>query len=623
MNENNEEIKPERLVNRSLNSGSSYRVIFIIVFILGSIFYYYSTRDDLKKEANKIIFENNKQSIAAKPTTTTDLDNTTPSEKTKDSYAELYEIYSIPSLPFAVFRVSDVRENLDILKKEKCDRAALYRITHKLADNTFKREAITLITGFASKCPDASGDILYAAQLAYSLGEYKEALELTKRVIHQSPHSDIAIYLQAKSFKQLGQNSEALLAYADVIQAALDKRLLRPEVFTDYALSYAAMGKYCEAASVLQTYISFDYEQRKNNTYKKEIEDYERQGSCGSGFASGNQEQLTMKNGIITAKVKINGVEGKFIVDTGASLVSITPEFSRKSHLTPFSLEKITTITANGNSEAQLTTIDNIKLGSLSANKVSGVIMSQNLGDGTDGLLGLSFLSRFHFSMNENKLTIDTTPIVPQANTPNADINTIPRDETIIKSQAAENTESLSDNFQLTLKKSTIEITTYFNKDTEYQSNMNINTQIPENEKNLNCNAPRNSFDYIQKIYAKEIMNKIIESIKDSSKSWQLNNIKNESSGCIAFVMSKNGTIKKSEISKRSDNHFIDVSALKAVNSLGHLYVPIEKILDEKNEVKLEFGYKIDVIKSNILGDDNGKNDFIHEDSSKKYRIMQ
>jgi clan AA aspartic protease (TIGR02281 family) len=159
-----------------------------------------------------------------------------------------------------------------------------------------------------------------------------------------------------------------------------------------------------------------------------------------------------MKNGIITAKVKINGVEGKFIVDTGASLVSITPEFSRKSHLTPFSLDKITTITANGNGEAQLTTIDNIKLGSLSANKVSGVIMSQNLGDGADGLLGLSFLSRFHFSLNENKLSIGTTPIAAQAYTKNSETSPIPKEEKIIKSQATENTDSLLDIVRLNLK---------------------------------------------------------------------------------------------------------------------------------------------------------------------------
>lgn len=215
----------------------------------------------------------------------------------------------------------------------------------------------------------------------------------------------------------MGRNSDALLAYADVIKASLDKRLLRPEVFTDYALSYAAIEKYCEAASVLQTYVSFDYEGRKNNTYTKEIEDYEKKGLCGSGYAKGDTENLIMNDGVFVAKVKINGIDGNFIVDTGATLVSVTPEFSKKAHLAPFTTEKILTQTANGEAEAELTTIDNVKLGSLSANKVSGVIMGQHLGPKIDGLLGLSFLSRFHFAINEKKLTITTSNILPKDNT--------------------------------------------------------------------------------------------------------------------------------------------------------------------------------------------------------------
>jgi hypothetical protein len=155
---------------------------------------------------------------------------------------------------------------------------------------------------------------------------------------------------------------------------------------------------------------------------------------------------------------------------------------------------------------------------------------------------------------------------------------------------------------------------TYLNKEIEYQS---------VKDKSSSCDKPRNSFDYIQKIYAKEIMSKIIDSFTDSSKNWILNNIKQGSSGCIAFVMSKNGTIKKSDILKSSESHFIDVAALKAVNALGRLYVPIEKLLDDKNEVNLEFGYKIEAINSNRLKEDTSDNDSSHEDPTKKYRIMQ
>ena len=114
MNDKNQEIKPERIVNKSSGSGSSFRVIVIISIIIGGVFYYYSTRDDLKKEALKIISDNNQQSVERNTVFTSSPEIMSTSETSKDLYTELYELYAIPPLPLSVFRLSDIKEQLDI-----------------------------------------------------------------------------------------------------------------------------------------------------------------------------------------------------------------------------------------------------------------------------------------------------------------------------------------------------------------------------------------------------------------------------------------------------------------------------------------------------------------------------
>ena len=67
--------------------------------------------------------------------------------------------------------------------------------------------------------------------------------------------------------------------------------------------------------------------------------------------------------------------------------------------------------TANGETEAQLVTLDTIDLGCLSARKVPGLVMVKSLQKGLDGLLGMSFLSRFKVSTEGKFMTISNPEI--------------------------------------------------------------------------------------------------------------------------------------------------------------------------------------------------------------------
>lgn len=105
-------------------------------------------------------------------------------------------------------------------------------------------------------------------------------------------------------------------------------------------------------------------------------------------------------------KAEINGVEGTFIVDTGASFVTLTQSFAGKAKPKMFKTDPVEMQTANGTTSANLATVDRVKLEGLSASNVPTIVVTKGLGNGVDGLLGMSFLSRFSLTIQDRSIQL-------------------------------------------------------------------------------------------------------------------------------------------------------------------------------------------------------------------------
>ena len=113
---------------------------------------------------------------------------------------------------------------------------------------------------------------------------------------------------------------------------------------------------------------------------------------------------------MITAKVMINSVPGIFIVDTGASFVSLSKEFAERAKLPLSGNYSIRMQTANGIAMAQRSSISKVQIGRISAEGVAAVVMAagEDAGEDIDGLLGRSFLSRFDVTFGEKEWRIES-----------------------------------------------------------------------------------------------------------------------------------------------------------------------------------------------------------------------
>jgi aspartyl protease family protein len=97
--------------------------------------------------------------------------------------------------------------------------------------------------------------------------------------------------------------------------------------------------------------------------------------------------------GHFTTTAIVNGMSIQFLVDTGATAVTISAEDARRANVRYTAADREMMQTANGRIAAYKVKFDTIRVGDIVLNNVDGVVIEGNA-LGQFGLLGMSFLSR-------------------------------------------------------------------------------------------------------------------------------------------------------------------------------------------------------------------------------------
>ena len=109
-------------------------------------------------------------------------------------------------------------------------------------------------------------------------------------------------------------------------------------------------------------------------------------------------------NGHVLLTAEINGAPIKFLVDTGATWVSLTHEDAVRAGVAGNLTYSMPMQTANGTSKAAPVTLHQVRIGQLMVPEVSATVMSEETGI---SLLGQSFLKRLRsYEMRGDVLTL-------------------------------------------------------------------------------------------------------------------------------------------------------------------------------------------------------------------------
>ena len=134
--------------------------------------------------------------------------------------------------------------------------------------------------------------------------------------------------------------------------------------------------------------------------------------TVGLGHARMAASAPTVESAVLTADVQghfttdglVNGVPIRFVVDTGATLISLPANEARRLSLDYRKGQKATMGTANGKASGYLVQLDTVRIGSVTLHGVDAVVID---GAGlTSPLLGMSFLNRMNMKREGDIMTL-------------------------------------------------------------------------------------------------------------------------------------------------------------------------------------------------------------------------
>ncbi|KQM17533.1 retropepsin-like aspartic protease family protein [Novosphingobium sp. Leaf2] len=128
---------------------------------------------------------------------------------------------------------------------------------------------------------------------------------------------------------------------------------------------------------------------------------------------AGGETRVPMdSDGHFWIRATMNGVPSRFLVDTGATLTAVSPAAAQAAQLRANALNRSVLMkTANGTVEAQLATIDELRMGSVVARGIDAVVAP---GIGDTNVIGMNLLSRLaSWRVEDNTLIL--VPHHPQA----------------------------------------------------------------------------------------------------------------------------------------------------------------------------------------------------------------
>jgi aspartyl protease family protein len=298
------------------------------------------------------------------------------------------------------------------LEKEPCDQQNIALLLEQMLVAGDDRGVIGRAAAFSSKCRDESRvtELTYAAH--ERLGELDQANAELTRLVETTPRHPYYPVWRARIRERQGNLDGA----AEDLQQAL---VLYPAA-TDIPLSLATIlekqGKPCDAIAPLEGVV-FRY---PNEGFvvgvRARLASLDDKGCAKTGGA-----RVTIRdvagNGSFRTKVVLGEKEtAAFVVDTGATYVTLSRKLADRLHLDLSTAPKRELQTANGKRDGLFVILPSIAIEGLSTRRVPAVVID-DLGPGVDGLLGQSFLSRFEMKQARGvmELSARATSTTPSA----------------------------------------------------------------------------------------------------------------------------------------------------------------------------------------------------------------
>jgi len=197
-----------------------------------------------------------------------------------DTYSAVYQRLHVAPLPARLRGSAQIASGLERLAREPCDKTAIFSLGEGLLAAREGRTAADAYLAFAAGCPNGDGEQYRAAEIFILLGDSPKAITIAEDLVTRNPAVGAYRYLRGKALADAKRYAEAVEDYKKTIELQKDPRRLGDWVFVEMANIYAAMGRPCDAATTILSWVAIDPSARDTPDARKKAEAYAAQG-CG------------------------------------------------------------------------------------------------------------------------------------------------------------------------------------------------------------------------------------------------------------------------------------------------------------------------------------------------------
>jgi clan AA aspartic protease (TIGR02281 family) len=321
-------------------------------------------------------------------------------------FRKTYERLGI-DLPRSFEKFGLASRYLDQVSREPCDKVAFFALAKLMESAGYPRESARSLEAYNQNCT-FSEEMLQFAYAAYTrIGEHKAAIRVADELVKFDSASYDYRFMRGSAYENAKDYKAALADYISTLDLFPDLSKVDGSQFYQVSTMYDKLGKPCDAISPLETYISYNVMERQTQQIAKLILDYSRKGNCAATYANGSARIVIPPGNLID--VVINGSRARMIIDTGASLVSLTPEMATRARITPDASDLVEVKVVGGLLKLATGYAQTVQVGGATAADVPVLIATGSkdaFGQGIDGLLGMSFLSRYTAALSPGLLEL-------------------------------------------------------------------------------------------------------------------------------------------------------------------------------------------------------------------------
>ena len=188
--------------------------------------------------------------------------------------------------------------------------------------------------------------------------------------------------------------------------------------------SLGAISSYMESLSECSGRVAKETEARRGMKPDADVEAFLaraalRVRSLEGEFAdTATRTEIRHGNAIVTALVN-DQAEGRFLVDTGAAVVSLTESFVKRLNISTNQPGSVDMVLADGTKvKAKPLVLRSVRVGDARAENVPAVVMPSSVERDVDGLLGMTFLKNFIIRLDGASGKLILTTFNPKQATP-------------------------------------------------------------------------------------------------------------------------------------------------------------------------------------------------------------